>query len=271
MRGRVLLGWQAEADAIRYLREDCIFDPPLTEQQARLLWERRKAAVDALGPRPTTSPPHLQMTAREREVAGRFLARHRKVLGNVIRDVVKVDPMGLVIRQFEINVDSANEYMRDAVAATWCIHNCLTTSRPYNRLQPAEVPNGWNFSLPHGEFGFVFDGDQAFGIVEGRPHVSISELNGRAILWAGYHRSYARASMVNPETNERSVLAALTDEGNLAFGPGSTNPALRDVVLGECPPLLADFFDERLFMEVELRRKRYELQVRAHRVRINVD
>ena len=122
-------------------------------------------------------------------------------------------------------------------------------------LPQRTVVGGWNVELPHAEFLFAFNG-QAFGIIQGGPHVSVSELQNRTVLWAGYHRTYALAATVNPDANERSVLAALTTEAGLAT---ATNQPLRDLLLGERPALLGDFFDERLFIEVELHRKRYEL------------
>jgi hypothetical protein len=127
------------------------------------------------------------------------------------------------------------------------------------------LPNGWDFSLPHGEFMLAFNG-QVFGIVQGAPHVSVSAAERRTVLWAGYHRCYARVATVNPTAMDRSVLAALTDEGTLAV---ATNQALRDLVLAERPPLLSDFFDECFFMEVQLRPKRYELQIRVKVAQIN--
>jgi hypothetical protein len=112
---------------------------------------------------------------------------------------------------------------------------------------------------------------RAFGIILGAPHVAVSVVETRTVLWAGYHRCYARVATVNPAIIDRAVLAALTTEATLALGPASTNQPLRALVLGEGPPLLGDFLDERLFMEVELHRKRYELQVRAEVAKINVE
>jgi len=267
MRGRVLLGWLAREDAIKYLQQDCLFDPALTDEQASTLWAEKKAVVDALEPRPIASPARLEMTLVEREAANRFLNFHRRKPGGLgaIQEVIKIDPRGLVLRQFDINIDRANEHAAHIQSQTWCARNCLTTERNNASVNFVTLPNGWNFALPHGEFLLAFNG-QAFAIVQGAPHVSVSTIGTRTVLWAGYHRCYARAATVNPAITDRSVLAAFTTEGNLGV---ATNQMLRDLLLGERPPLLADFLDERLFIEVELRRKRYELQVRAEVARIN--
>jgi hypothetical protein len=271
MRGKVLLGWLSEAEAVRYLLENCVFDPPINEQQAKEMWAERKVAVDALGQRLPQKPPRLKMSGRERLIARNFLDFHRRKPGNVISDVVKVDPMALVIRQFDVTLDRCDEYAKCGAVAF--IKRCLATARPaFQGLQLNHGPNCGNYTLPHPEFIYVFN-DQVGGfvVVEGGPQVGVSEFADRMVLWTGYHRSVARASMVNPEHTDRVVFAALTTEGNSAFGAGSTNPTLRDLVLGDCPPVVSDFFDERFFMEVEMRKKRYELQVRARPVGINID
>lgn len=110
-----------------------------------------------------------------------------------------------------------------------------------------------------------------FGIIQTASHVSVSIAGMRTVLWAGYHRCYGRAAAGNSENVDRSVLAAVTNEGNLALAPESGNHALRDLVLGERPPLLADFLDERLFVEVEVHRKRFELQIRVAVARLNIE
>ena len=106
MRGKVLLGWLTREDAIRFLQNDCVFDPPLTNEQAEALWEEKKAAVDALEVRTAPSPDELAMTPAEREAADRFLAFHRRNPGGlgVIQRIVKMDPRGLVCRQFDVNL-----------------------------------------------------------------------------------------------------------------------------------------------------------------------
>src|SRR5438445_736201 len=66
-------------------------------------------------------------------------------------------------------------------------------------LNSTILPNGWNFAVPHGEYGMGLDG-QVFRLVQGAPHVSVSTVGARTVLWAGYHRCYARAATVNPAT-----------------------------------------------------------------------
>jgi len=267
MKGKVLLGWLTRDEAVRYLQQDCIFKPPLTDQEAEGLWAHKKEIVNALEPRAAPSPPKLDLTNEEKEGARKFLQFMRKQPGGSkqILDVVKLDPRALVVHQLDVNLDRVNQYGKSVNTATWCVKNCLAVDRTNAQVTVTVVQNGWNITVPHGEFMVGFDG-QSFGIIQGAGHVSVSNVRDRVVLWAGYHRSYARA--VNPDAMERTVLAALTTEG---FDAIPMNSVLRERFLGDRPALLGDFFDERLFMAVQLHRKRYELRVRVDRAQVNAD
>ncbi len=123
--------------------------------------------------------------------------------------------------------------------------------------------------VPHMEFCFVFIPKEGFQIQELARHVSVTAYGDRMILWAGYHRSYARMTSANPEAIERSLLAVLTTDADFVLSPDSPNHGLRAMVRGLRPPLFADFLDERFFMDVRLRKKRFELQIRANIVAID--
>ena len=66
-----------------------------------------------------------------------------------------------------------------------------------------------------------------------------------------------------PEAIVRSALMVLTTDGVLETSPGATDQGLRAIICGETPPLFADFLDERLAIKVKLRKRRFELHVRA--------
>src|SRR5947207_348197 len=114
MRGKVLLGWLTRDDAVNFLQERCVFDPPLSVEQAEVMWAEKRAVVEALPPRAAVSPEKLEMTAAEREAGARFLAFLRSTPAGLgaVRDVVKINPTGLVIRQFDVNLDRANLHAR---------------------------------------------------------------------------------------------------------------------------------------------------------------
>jgi hypothetical protein len=199
----------------------------------------------------------------------RFLSFARRQAGGTpqIQSVVKIDPRGLVCQQFLITLDQANAYVNNIRAESWSVDHCLTIDTALAGINFAEVPNGWNFNLPHGEFMFAFNG-QVFGVTECAPYVSVSFIKGRTVLWTGYHRCYARAANADPAMMDSSVLAVVTTKGDEAL---AGNQPLRNQLLGDRPPVLGDFLDERLCLEVEVRRKRYQLQVRAEVAQINAD
>jgi hypothetical protein len=129
-----------------------------------------------------------------------------------------------------------------------------------------------NVNVPHGEFAFVFEPQVTqFLVIETARHTSVTQFGDRMLLWAGYHRSYARMVNANPEGIERSMLVALTTDADFFVSEQSPNQGLRAVVCGLRPPLFRDFFDERFFINVRLRKKRWELQIRAQCVGVNVD
>jgi hypothetical protein len=230
MKGRVLLGWLTRDVAVAYLQNQCIFTPPLTWAEAEALWAAKQEMVEALGSRAVPTSPPLPMTPSEREASERFLSWMRR-LSSDVEGVVKLDPRWLVCRQSDISLDRASQLAEHVQAATWAARNCLLppnsrTSMDFTKLDP----------------------------------IGVSVIEGRPVLWSGYHRCYARMAAPGSAMADRSILAAVTAKGNQAV---AANSSLRAVVLGDRPPLLGDFLDERLFLEVELRPNRYESAVPA--------
>jgi hypothetical protein len=100
-------------------------------------------------------------------------------------------------------------------------------------------------------------------LTEAARFISIADLGDRTLLWAGYHRAYAVASQTVPEGTVRVLLATLiAGDADRFLGPDSDRPEVRDMVRGERPALLADFFNVDLCMDVNLRKQRPELHVR---------
>jgi hypothetical protein len=268
----VLLGWMERDFALQYLLNDCIFDPPLNQEQAGALWQQYRDRVEALPERDANAPAKLELTREEQDAAERFLAPHRASGSTAIRDVIKVDPMGLVVYQLYVVVEKAREYMNHAAARTWCARNCLAVRpRRPQQFQGRSRLNVADIQIPHGEFAAAFIPPDKFSVEELAGHVSVTEFGMRMLLWAGYHRSYARMASMNPDATDRSLLAVLTNDADFVLSPDSPNQGVRAMVCGLRPPIFADFFDNRLFMSVRLRRKRYELRIRAMVVGINCE
>jgi hypothetical protein len=76
---------------------------------------------------------------------------------------------------------------------------------------------------------------------------------------------------IAPDAIDRSLLVVLTTDGDFLLSADSPNQGLREMLRGPRPPLFRDFFDDRFVMKVKLRKKRFELQIRAQLVGINVD
>ena len=269
----LLVGWMERDFAVKYLTEDCVFDPPISPAEAEEIWRKYRAAVDAMPERDCAAPEHLPLSADEQRAAEEFLRFHRRQGANSpIRDVIKIDPRKLVAYQFYIVLDRAKAYMEHAEARTWSARNCLKTTIQPQQIRVNHGLNLMNIEVPHGEFAFIFDQNTGhYSVVELARHVSVSEFQNRMILWAGYHRSYARVASTNPDAIDLSMLVALTTDADLFVSDASPNQGLRATVCGLRAPLLRDFFDARFFMMVKLRKKRFELQIRAQCVGVNAD
>jgi hypothetical protein len=203
----------------------------LTAAEAEALWAGKHEMVEALGRRAVPTPAPLPMTPAERETSEKFLALMKLLSGSAsdVQTVVKLDPRGFVCRQSDISLDRANQHANHVQADTWAARNCL-------------LP-------PNGQAGMDFTQFDPIGV---------SVIEGRAVLWSGYHRCYARMAAPGPGMADRSILAAVTAKGNQAV---VANRSLRAILLGDCPPLFGDFLDERLSLEVELRPDRYKSAV----------
>ena len=109
LMGVALLGWMEREQAIRFLTEDCWFENPLTETGAELFWQR--VARSSREPARTGSPGSGTNPAQrvEREHAERFL-EFLNGLGVRNVQVIKMDPMQLVVAQYHIAIDVAAAY-----------------------------------------------------------------------------------------------------------------------------------------------------------------
>ena len=263
LEGIVLLGWLEKADAISFLQNACWFDPQLTDQQAEALWQPRQQAVQALPQRNVQPPKRLPIPNASQPWVNQFIARTR---GPEVLDVLNIDPRGLAIHQFYVAVDRANEHAQNIGNSQWT-RTCLQIDRPIAQLPIRTEGNIVKVSVPHGEHILALNGG-AFQIQQGGGFISVCEINGRMILKAGYHRSFAlvRGSMKELEAKDTSLLVALTATAPPNLSPQFPTQGLRTTVLGSCPPLFSDFFNDSLAMKVKLRRKKYEYHIHFEQV-----
>ena len=115
--------------------------------------------------------------------------------------------------------------------------NTFTLSSPNTNLRVSGIVNG---DSPQGPFyGFVAN--------HGLPWVQIVSYQGRYIMRDGYHRS---VGLLRGGTS--TVPAAVQEtvsEGELGVKPGFFP---LEKILGDRPPLVTDFLDDRLTMSIEI-------------------
>jgi hypothetical protein len=275
-RGIALVGWMEREHAVRFLTEDCAFDPPLTESAAESLWKNYRERAAALPVREARAPVRMPLTPPEQEHAQRF-RQFVVTLGITNLEVIKVDPMELVVAQYHVATDLAETYnLRCGTAAGWMEETLPTSSRNPDvsvRFTRRNLDTEIEIDLPHAEFIFGAHPQGGFGPKEFFGHVMVVNLGGRMLLGKGYHRLYARLSSTRPTPSNRPVLVAL-DPNSLVppregteTARGKEGPGLD--IFGNRPAVFADFFTDGLFMNVNLRKKRYQLRVTAKWVALN--
>jgi hypothetical protein len=255
--GIILPGWMERDEAVGWLRQNCWFDPQLTEAQAEEIWLRYRDRVNALPERNIQPPQRSPIPAAQRQLVNQFMARFH---GPEVLDVININPLDLVAYQRYVVADRCNHHVQQAGA--WA-RKFLVIDRPSANL-PGRIENGaLKFSLPHAEHLIALLPDGAIRIQQLDGYVAVAEIGGRVFLKAGYHRSFAfsRAVMNEPDASEKCALVALTRSLPPDLAPNCPNQGLRTMVLGTRPALLRDFFDRDLAMEVKLRKKIWEAHI----------
>jgi hypothetical protein len=261
--GILLLGWMEKAEAANWLREQCWFDPQLSEQQAEDIWQKYRVAVEALSnPRQLLPPQRKAIPPSAQAYVSKFLTRHK---GPEVLDVWNVDPRNLVVYQFYVAVDRSDHHAK-TFGKGWA-ETCLQIDRPGSPLPIRSEGNIIKLILPHAEHGLMIQPDGAFRIQQGAGFVSLCQINGRTILKSGYHRSFAAARAMNaPDAKDTSLLVALTATAPPQLSAQLPIQGLKAVVLGSRPPFFSDFLEDSLAMKVKLRKKKYEAHIRFEQI-----
>ena len=255
--GILLLAWMERDEALLWLCKNCCFDHELTDQEAEEIWAPYRERMLALPERVYQAPQRLPIPQAQRHLTNQFLARFR---GPEVLDVININPLELIAYQKYVVTDRCDHHA--VQPGTWA-RKFLVIDRPAPNL-PGRMENGViKFNLPHSEHLILFQPDGAFRIQQADGYVSVAEVGGRLFLKAGYHRSVAlaAAAMNEPDASETRALVALTRSLPPELAPNCPNQGLRTMVLGARAPLLRDFFDEDLAMEVKLRKKRWEAHI----------
>jgi len=262
MLARLLVGWLPKEAAVQFLLNECVFDEPMDQQIAERKWTQYHDMVEALPERNCCAPERIRLSREEQNLADNFMRFHRQ--NTNVREVIKINPMNLVTHQPHVNLHQCATYAPDAVSTARYARHSLAIAQATHNMAIRAGLNTMDVEVPHGEFAFAFNQNAGqFHVLELARHISVTAFQDRMLLWAGYHRSYAFMTNANPEGIERSLLVALTTDADFLVSPQSPNQGLRAVVCGLRPPLFRDFLEGALFMEVNLKRRRWVLQVRA--------
>ncbi len=90
-------------------------------------------------------------------------------------------------------------------------------------------------------------------------YVQVVGYNGRYFLKNGYHRAYAALL-----SNRKQIPAVVSESEDFA-GTGALNTGFfsRELLLGDAPPLVTDFLNDRIAVDVKLKPMRKVIRVRA--------
>jgi tetratricopeptide (TPR) repeat protein len=265
--GRALLGWMNQEEAIRFLIDDCCFSPRLTCSSARDIWEAKKAIVENLQIEAPLPPPrNLPMSAADLKAIGKF--RKKYPAAEFVVDFVRLNPMDLVVHQLWISPSIAQRYREGLTADKW-LQFAFLDPPSSSWLNCRRDANTVTFDLPHSEF--ILAGPlQPHGelrVTEAESFITVQLHAGQALLLRGYHRTFACARFTREAANApRGVLFGVSNY--FALLDGETNTAAATMELTR-PPRMADFFDERLYLPVTLRKRRYEMRISCEVVEID--
>jgi len=252
--------------AVKFLMEDCLFSPPLTGDDAEEIWKSHVAIVENLPPR---EPPaaSLTMSPADLKAARKFRSKYPGAAGIV--DFVRLNPLDLVVHQLWISTAIAESH-RDKVTPDKWLHTALLDPPSNPRLQSRSAGDDITFDLPHSEFFLTVPSQpNEIRVSEGDGFVTVALHAGRALLLRGYHRTFACARYAREAVNApHGVLFAVSDQ---LASIGSLADEVLALMTGPRPPRMADFFDDRLFLPVTLRRRRYQMRVHCEVVEIDYE
>ena len=104
-------------------------------------------------------------------------------------------------------------------------------------------------------------------------YVTVTEINGRLALLAGYHRTFAKF-LSTPTAAVPVILAALAKNTFVSTAPDNAAPGVIAAnagldAFGVRPAYFSDFFTDGLFIDVDLKKKRWQLQIVATNVSVD--
>ncbi len=244
--------------ALKFLLEDCLFSAPLTTVAAREIWEFHKTIVEGLPHEEPVTLRNLPLSAADLKAARKFRSWHPEA--ESVIDFVKLNPMDLVVHQFWASGDIAAGY-GDRVAPDKWLYTALLDPPSDSKVKWRREADTIVFDLPHSDF-FLSGPVQPSGemrVAEAQGFVTVAFHADRALLLSGYHRTFACAQRtLSVENAPRGVLFGVS---NQLDAMGSMADDVLRMMEGPRPPRMADFFDNRLYLPVTLRKRRYQMRI----------
>ena len=267
LSARALLGWMDREQAVKFLTEDCVFSTPLSSGAAEEIWKLRKTIVESLPPWEHPAQ-RLPLSAADLKAARAFRSRHPEAESVV--DFVRLNPMDLVVHQPWVSPAISHGYLDRVTPDKW-LRTALLDPPSNSRLKWRNEGNTIIFDLPHFEFALAgpLHPDGQMRVTEAPGFITVSFHANRALLLSGYHRTFACAQHGLEAVNApRGVLFGMS---NHLAAMGSAADEIRRMMEKPRPPRMSDFFDDRLFLPVMLRRRRCRMRISWEVVEIDQD
>jgi tetratricopeptide (TPR) repeat protein len=255
-------------EATRFLTRDCVFSNPISTGAAEEIWRRHRSIVESMPGACASLQSILPMSDTDLKAARKFRSRHARE--HSVVDVVRLNPMDLVVHQHWISPTLAEKYQSSTAPERW--FQTALLDPPSSAPQTARRDgNSVVFDLPHSEFllGGPSGPQGLLQVCEPKAFVTVAFHANRAVLVSGYHRAFALVKHLLEAVNPpRGVLFAVSNALDLM---GSDADDVRALMEQPRPPRLADFFDPQVYFPVTLRKRRYQMRIQYEVVEVEAE
>lgn len=246
-------------EALRILNR-CYFENHLSDRNAIKLWRGYRDKVLGLAPRNPIAIPRIPFTEAELQA---IQAHQQRIVagpnGIYFEEVIKILPGELVAHQLDVVIEQGEKYAAAIPNEQSRINTFLGVGLGFNGpYVPKRTSRRCvDIDLPHLEFVPIHIGNGVFDFKERDRYVQVVPMpNNRLLLWGGYHRTHTVLCQLGGDAAAVApLLTVMRGVGDVDKFFARSSPR-RDAVLGERPPLLRDFFDEELFITVNLQKIR---------------
>lgn len=251
-----------------FLATECV--PPMTRDAAAELWSVHFDRSSSL-PQRSYEWQRLPLDSQERNHACEFMTQIQRLTGshNEIVDVVKVDLRELITIQSIVAMERSRDYLGMQVSeSAWRDEFLPIDSRPPQIGMRYAIGYPYHdhpchttiiYDLPSAEFAFLPQSNGSFAITETPRHVIACRKGETLVLRNGHHRCLARI-LASAASEAPTAILAIAD---YSAGDARAEQQLSANHSGLPPATLADYVTEGLYIDVHIRRKRYQIEVQA--------